>query len=580
MKKKRILAGILVAAIAITMSLIILPDEVYAAAKKPSQVVLTSVKSTDYNAVKITWNKAKNAKKYQVWRATSKNGKYKLIKTTTAKTFTNKKLTTGKKYYFKVRAINGSQKGKFSIKKYAIPKLKRTVNVKLTATETTVKLTWTKVNGAKGYQVYRSATKNGTYKKITTTSKLSFTNKKLTANNKYYYKVRAYTKVNGKFKYGTFSTIKAIKTNNHSYISNSIAATCTNSGHTLHTCTNCGDTYKDDILPTLGHDYVNGVETGRVEPTCVDSGVRTVQCARCNAVTKETIPAKGHAYGTWRDTEATCTEQGYSEASCTNCGDINKDHIVPALGHDWFVEKLPNGTYEEQCSRGICGAVRAHSHSLEKVYRDKTADETMQGYYEYTTVEYYGCQECGGQLIEPEVLSNGYIIPRPLSADSPAATLAKYQAAHNKYHEGKVTPTYGTVVAEQSEPVFVSQGTNKVLEGEKCTAEGCDYFAIHNHNCSVPVELPTSEYQLASTTTQYWDKLVCNGCRDSNGDYTVYRGGVGYASMTAHSKNYSKWCTTNRDFVYDTEENICTYHSVMSTSDKCICTIDGCTYIF
>ncbi len=36
--------------------------------------------------------------------ATSKNGTYKLVKTTTAKSFTKYYLTSGKTYYFKVRA--------------------------------------------------------------------------------------------------------------------------------------------------------------------------------------------------------------------------------------------------------------------------------------------------------------------------------------------------------------------------------------------------------------------------------------------------------------------------------------------
>lgn len=88
---------------------------------KVGKAVLTSAKSTDNNAIKLTWKKAKNAKKYQVWRATAKNGKYKLIKTSAETTFTNKNLTAGKKYYYKIRAINGTLKGKFSAVKSATP---------------------------------------------------------------------------------------------------------------------------------------------------------------------------------------------------------------------------------------------------------------------------------------------------------------------------------------------------------------------------------------------------------------------------------------------------------------------------
>ena len=54
--------------------------------------------------------------------ATSKNGDYSLIKTTTAKTYTKTKLTKGKTYYFKVRAykaVDGTNiYGNYSTVKY------------------------------------------------------------------------------------------------------------------------------------------------------------------------------------------------------------------------------------------------------------------------------------------------------------------------------------------------------------------------------------------------------------------------------------------------------------------------------
>ena len=51
--------------VGITMSFGVMTDEVSAASKKPAKVKITSIQSYDYNAVKITWKKAKNTKKYQ-----------------------------------------------------------------------------------------------------------------------------------------------------------------------------------------------------------------------------------------------------------------------------------------------------------------------------------------------------------------------------------------------------------------------------------------------------------------------------------------------------------------------------------
>ena len=182
--------------------------EVSAASKKPYKVTISSCKSYDYNAVKITWKQAKYAKKYQVYRAPSKYGKYKLIRTTTSRSYINKSLATGKKYYYKVRAVNGSKKGSFSYKKCATPALKKTYGVKTTANNyNSITVSWAKVNGAKGYVLYQSTCKDGTYTKVKSIADTEYKVSGLTTGNTYYYKVRAYRLVSGKYKYGAYSDV-------------------------------------------------------------------------------------------------------------------------------------------------------------------------------------------------------------------------------------------------------------------------------------------------------------------------------------------------------------------------------------
>lgn len=72
------------------------------------------------------------------------------------------------------------------------------------ASYNSIKLTWKKAAKAKKYEVYCAQSKNGNYKRVGTTSKLTFTHKKLKLGKKYYYKVRA---TNGAAK-GPFSNIK------------------------------------------------------------------------------------------------------------------------------------------------------------------------------------------------------------------------------------------------------------------------------------------------------------------------------------------------------------------------------------
>lgn len=45
------------------------------------------------------------------------------------------------------------------------------------------------------------------------------------------------------------------KPHEHSYGTEVFAPTCTEQGYTLHTCTGCGDSYKDTYVAALGHSY-------------------------------------------------------------------------------------------------------------------------------------------------------------------------------------------------------------------------------------------------------------------------------------------------------------------------------------
>lgn len=72
------------------------------------QVKISSVKTASGLGLKIKWNKIAGATKYKIYRATSKNGKYKNIATVNGKstvTYTDATATSGKTYYYKVQAF-------------------------------------------------------------------------------------------------------------------------------------------------------------------------------------------------------------------------------------------------------------------------------------------------------------------------------------------------------------------------------------------------------------------------------------------------------------------------------------------
>ena len=164
---------------------------------------------------KISWKKVTNATGYKVYRATSKTGKYTLLKTTTALSYSDSKIVGGKNYYYKVVAYykSGSTTitGKDSAVKLQVGTLKKVSLTVKNTKKSTASLSWKKIGGAKKYQIYRATSKNGKYSNIGTVKNLIYTDKSLSKNKTYYYKVRAYYVKDGKNVYGSYSGVKSVK---------------------------------------------------------------------------------------------------------------------------------------------------------------------------------------------------------------------------------------------------------------------------------------------------------------------------------------------------------------------------------
>lgn len=155
-------------------------------------ITVSNVAST--GKVKISWTAVEGATKYEVYRATSKNGTYSRISTTANTSVTNTKAEAGKTYYYKVRAICDvdAAAGAYSaVKSRTCDLAQTTVTLSNVASTGKIKISWKAVEGATKYEVYRATSKDGTYSRISTTSNTSVTNTKADAGKTYYYKVRA-----------------------------------------------------------------------------------------------------------------------------------------------------------------------------------------------------------------------------------------------------------------------------------------------------------------------------------------------------------------------------------------------------
>lgn len=175
---------------------------------------ITATQTT--TSITLKWSKVTGADGYRVYQYNAKTKKWVKVKDVTGTSLKINKLTAGTKYKFRVKAYtkdDGTIWGAYSSTFETATKCKTPSIIELTTTKGKASFTWSNVSGESGYQVYYSTKKDSGYKKVASykanTTKGS--KSKLTSGKTYYFKVRAYKKVDGKTVYGSFSSVKSIK---------------------------------------------------------------------------------------------------------------------------------------------------------------------------------------------------------------------------------------------------------------------------------------------------------------------------------------------------------------------------------
>ena len=179
---------------------------------KPAVPSDVKAKAESASSIKVSWSEVDQAVGYQVWRGTSETGAFMAIGSVTTTSRVSAALAAGTTYCYKVRAYNEVEGkkiyGDFSAIVNAETLLAKPAGVKaVSASATSVDVSWNGVSGAVGYQVWRSTQKDSGFValgSVTTTSRVS---KGLITGVTYYYKVRAYKEADGKKIYGEYSAV-------------------------------------------------------------------------------------------------------------------------------------------------------------------------------------------------------------------------------------------------------------------------------------------------------------------------------------------------------------------------------------
>ncbi len=173
--------------------------------------VSTPKATATYNSITLSWPGVSGADGYEVYVASGSS--WKKLATTSSKTYTHTNLKINTTYKYRVRAYDKglfkTTYGNYSSTVSAKTALAAVTGAKASsATATGFKLSWNKVAGASGYQIYLYTGGKWVYKYKTTTNSKTVTGAKL--GSTYYFRIRAYRTVSGKNYYGPFSsTVKA-----------------------------------------------------------------------------------------------------------------------------------------------------------------------------------------------------------------------------------------------------------------------------------------------------------------------------------------------------------------------------------
>ncbi len=233
------------------------------------------------------------------------------------------------------------------------------------------------------------------------------------------------------------SYTESIKALSHSYQNTLTAPTCTDQGYTTHTCSKCGNSYKDTYTNAKGHSYgtpvtiaptctkdgytvhkckictysyTDGFVTAHhkytdvvTKATCTEDGYTTHKCTKCSySYTDTTVKASGHSYS-HKVTSATCLEKGYTTHTCSKCGNSYKDTYTDAKGHSYYLIDRTlstcvtegKSTYRcTRCARTYTEAIPLSNHSYQ--YAMVSATCTEKGCIKYT------CKVCGDSYTDNE----------------------------------------------------------------------------------------------------------------------------------------------------------------------------------
>ena len=345
-----------------------------------------------------------------------------------------------------------------------------------------------------------------------------------------------------------------------------------------------GDNYE---LPPLPIPHKFGEWVTEKEPTCTEDGKKVSRCSHCNAVNTQIIPALGHSFGEWTESEAqinpTCTAAGKTAVEtrvCSRCllVETRGGNVINALNHD-YKGVVTQPTCTEQgyttysCTRCDSSYVSDYTaskgHTPAEAVKENIVEASHQNEGSYDSVVY--CSVCNAELSREK-------------KDTPSVPHIPGDAVTENSVEPKCTTdgSYDSVVyctdcnAELSRTkVTVPAEGHKFGEWEQtaakveptCTQAGSE--AVETHKCAncETVEKRGGEV-IPALDHEYETKITPPTCTEKGyTTYTCIRGDSTYISDYTDAKGHTPKEAVRENVVEATYTAAGSYDAVVYCAD-------------
>jgi len=155
-----------------------------------------NVRSTAVSTINIiiAWNELNGSSGFNVYRSNTANGAYTKLNTNilTVTTFNDTNVIPDTTYFYKVSSINSEIESDQSIAIGIDTLSSIPANIRSTdSTTININIAWNELNGASGFNIYRSNSVNGIYSKLNTNiiSSITFSDTNVLPDTTYFYKV-------------------------------------------------------------------------------------------------------------------------------------------------------------------------------------------------------------------------------------------------------------------------------------------------------------------------------------------------------------------------------------------------------